>query len=75
MLHSLRHFFETACVDSRIPQFVVDVWMGHAGHASMGRQYYGLSDAKSQRYMAKVKFVKVLKQDDQKGQSPTNSQG
>jgi integrase len=55
-LHAMRHYFETQCVDSGVPQFVVDAWMGHAGHASMGRAYYGLNDAKSQAYMKQVKF-------------------
>jgi integrase len=39
-----------------VPQFVVDAWMGHAGPASMGRVYYGLTDAKSQAYMQQVRF-------------------
>jgi integrase len=56
VFHSLRHFFETRCVDSGVPQFVVDAWMGHAGGSSMGRVYYGLTDAKSQEYMKQVKF-------------------
>ena len=55
-LHSLRHYFETQCVDAGVPQFVVDAWMGHAGHALMGRAYYGLNGAKSQAFMRQVKF-------------------
>jgi integrase len=55
--HSLRHFFETACVDSGIPQFVIDVWMGHVGKGkSMGKQYYGFSESKSRAYMRRVNF-------------------
>lgn len=61
VIHSLRHFFETRCVDSRVPQFLVDAWMGHAGHASMGRVYYGHSDGKSKRFMKRVRFVKRVK--------------
>ena len=62
VVHSLRHFFETRCVDSLVPQFVVDAWMGHAGHASMGRVYYGRRDAKSKRDMKRVRFVKRIKE-------------
>ena len=56
VIHSLRHSFETAAVDSGVPQFQVDAWMGHAGAALMGKTYYGLSDTKSQAYMDQVKF-------------------
>lgn len=56
VVHSLRHFFETQCVDAGTPQFVVDAWMGHAGHAQMGRHYYGLTDEKSKQFMTKVQF-------------------
>jgi len=56
VIHSLRHFFETQAVDSGVPQFVVDQWMGHRGHALMGRTYYGQSDEKSVLLMKKVKF-------------------
>jgi integrase len=54
--HSLRHFFETAAVDSGTPQFVVDSWMGHVGAALMGKNYYGFTDEKSHAYMRQVKF-------------------
>jgi integrase len=56
VFHSLRHFFETQAVDSGVPQFVVDAWMGHSSGGTMGRLYYGLTDAKSQAYMGQVKF-------------------
>lgn len=56
VIHSLRHYFETVAVDSGVPQFVVDTWMGHAGAAVMGKTYYGLGDDKSQAYMQQVKF-------------------
>jgi integrase len=56
VIHSLRHFFETRAVDSGVPQFVVDQWMGHAGHGLMGRTYYGFSDHKSLAFMQQVKF-------------------
>ncbi|MDB5356907.1 MAG: site-specific tyrosine recombinase XerD [Phycisphaerales bacterium] len=55
-LHALRHYFETQCVDSGVPQFVVDSWMGHVGQASMGRLYYGLTDKKNLSYIQSVKF-------------------
>jgi len=56
VIHSLRHFFETQAVDSGIPQFVLDTWMGHVGHETTGRLYYGMSDEKSQDYIKKVNF-------------------
>jgi integrase len=55
-IHSLRHFFETFAVNSRIPQPVVDTWMGHQGVRSMGKVYYELADAESQRFMREVQF-------------------
>jgi integrase len=55
-IHSLRHFFETSTVNSRIPQPVVDIWMGHQGVRSMGKVYYELADAESQRFMRDVQF-------------------
>jgi integrase len=55
-IHSLRHFFETFTVNSRIPQPVVDIWMGHQGIRSMGKVYYELADAESQRFMHEVPF-------------------
>jgi integrase len=56
-IHSLRHFFETFTVNSRIPQPVVDTWMGHQGVRSMGKVYYELADAESQRFMRDVPFL------------------
>ena len=55
-IHSLRHFFETFTVNSRVPQPVVDTWMGHQGVRSMGKVYYELADAESQRFMREVGF-------------------
>jgi len=56
VVHSLRHFFETYCVNVGIPQRVVDVWMGHTGDKSMGRVYYHLAEKESQGFMRKVSF-------------------
>lgn len=56
VIHSLRHFFETQAVDSGIPQFVLDSWMGHVGHGTTGRIYYGMTDEKLQRYMTQVEY-------------------
>jgi integrase len=56
VIHSLRHFFETQAVDSGVPQFVVDKWMGHGGAELMGRTYYGFNDQKSVEFMQQVKF-------------------
>lgn len=53
-IHSLRHFFETFCVNAGIPQRVVDAWMGHQGDKSMSAVYYHLSDTDSQQFMQKL---------------------
>jgi len=50
-IHSLRHFFETYCVNAGIPHRVVDTWMGHVGDKSMSAVYYHLSDEDSQKFM------------------------
>jgi len=55
-VHSLRHFFETFAVNSRIPQRVVDAWLGHSSDKSMAANYYKLSDEESQRFMEEVPF-------------------
>jgi integrase len=55
-LHSLRHFFETYTVNERIPQRVVDAWLGHHGDKSMAAIYYKLQDEDSQRFMKQVPF-------------------
>ena len=55
-LHSLRHFFETFTVNNRIPQRVVDAWLGHSSDKSMAANYYKLTDEESQRFMDEVPF-------------------
>jgi integrase len=55
-VHSLRHFFETFCVNSGIPQRVVDAWLDHRSDRSMASVYYKLSDEDSQSFMKKVPF-------------------
>lgn len=55
-LHSLRAFFETHTVIARIPQRVVDAWLGHAADKSMAAVYYKLPDAESQQFMREVRF-------------------
>jgi integrase len=56
VVHSLRHFFETVTINSRIPQRVVDLWTGHKSDKSMGRVYYTLTDEESQKFMSEVGF-------------------
>tara|TARA_R110000868_G_scaffold149766_2_gene372529 strand:- start:60483 stop:61613 length:1131 start_codon:yes stop_codon:yes gene_type:complete len=56
-LHSLRHFFETHCVNQGIPQRVIDTWMGHQSDRSMAAVYYHLSDEDSQAFMQQVDFT------------------
>ncbi len=55
-IHSLRHSFETICVNAGIPQRVVDAWLGHTSDRSMAAVYYRLSDAESQKFMVMVPF-------------------
>ncbi len=55
-LHSLRHFFETFCVNADIPQRAVDAWLGHRSDQSMAAVYYKLSDSDSASFMEKVPF-------------------
>ncbi|HCS50866.1 site-specific integrase [Rubinisphaera sp.] len=56
VLHSFRHFFETHCVNSGIPQKAIDSWMGHRSDRSMGAVYYQLSDDQSQKFILKNNF-------------------
>jgi integrase/recombinase XerD len=58
-LHSLRHFLETHCVNARIPQGVVDTWLGHRSDKSMAANYYRLGDMESQQFMREVPFGSV----------------
>jgi integrase len=55
-LHSLRHSFETVCVNAGIPQRVVDTWLGHRADRSMAAVYYKLRDEDSQEFMRKAPF-------------------
>jgi site-specific recombinase XerD len=55
-IHSLRHSFETICINARIPQRVVDAWLGHTSDRSMAAVYYYLSDEESQRFIKLVPF-------------------
>ena len=56
VIHSLRHSFETICVNAGIPQRVVDAWLGHTSDRSMAAVYYRLSDEESQEFMLVVPF-------------------
>ena len=55
-VHSLRHSFETVCVNAGIPQRVVDTWLDHQGDRSMASIYYRLTDEDSQKFIRKVPF-------------------
>jgi integrase len=65
-LHSLRGFFETFCVNNRIPQRVIDTWLGHRSDRSMASVYYKLSDHESQQFMGEVPFGDGLPMTTQK---------
>jgi integrase len=55
-VHSLRGFFKTHCLNSRIPKPVVDNWQDHAEPQTASSTYYNLSDEESQRFMKEVPF-------------------
>ncbi len=55
-IHSLRHSFETICINAGIPQRAVDAWQGHSSDQSTGAVYYRLADVDSQVFMLKVPF-------------------
>jgi len=56
VVHSLRHFFETFCVNAGIPQRVIDTWLGHRSDKSMAAVYYRLRDEDSRSFMGRVPF-------------------
>ncbi len=56
VIHSLRHFFETHCVNAGIPQRVIDTWLGHRSDKSMAAVYYRLRDEEAQAFVGKVPF-------------------
>jgi integrase len=55
-IHSLRHAFETICVNAGTPQRAIDTWLGHRSDRSMASIYYRLTDEESQRFMRQVPF-------------------
>jgi integrase len=55
-VHSLRHFFETMAVNAKVPQLVVDRWLGHQGAQTMAKVYYGHDDDVHQQFMTEVPF-------------------
>jgi integrase len=54
--HSLRHFFKTHCINSRVPSQYTDAWLGHQGDRSAGGRYFHLMDELSQRMMKDMSF-------------------
>ncbi|WP_254510299.1 tyrosine-type recombinase/integrase [Anatilimnocola floriformis] len=58
VLHSLRAFFKTHCVNEGIPREVVDAWQNHKDgrRETASDRYYRLSDEESQKQMKKVPF-------------------
>jgi len=63
-LHSQQHFFETHCVNQRIPQRVINSWIGHPSDRSMAAVYYQLSDEASQAFIQQVDFTKPSTKSD-----------
>ena len=55
VVHSLRHCFNTTCINAGVPLPMVRRWMGHSV-ATMSEHYYDASDAESLRQMAKMPF-------------------
>ena len=54
-LHSLRHSFNTHCINCGVPERAVKAWMGHRDR-SMTEQYYELSDEESRRFIDQGDF-------------------
>lgn len=55
-VHSFRRFFRTSAVNAGVPERVVDLWLGHNDHRSMGSIYYAKSDEASLDFITKVPF-------------------
>jgi integrase len=55
-VHSLRRFFRTSAVNAGVPERIVDLWLGHNDHRSLGSIYYAKNDATSQEFITKVPF-------------------
>jgi len=56
VLHSLRHFFKSFCVNNGVPERAVDQWLGHSDGSVRGI-YYHLSPGESKAFMDKVPFA------------------
>ena len=60
VVHSFRHFFETAAVNAGVPQPVVDRWMGHAlDRTVMANVYYGFDGQISQEKITLISFAEA----------------
>lgn len=59
-LHSLRHCFETVCVNEKIPTVLVDRWMGHSSRGSMGTIYYDDDEERAHQLMQEVNFPRFV---------------
>ena len=54
--HSFRRFMETHCQMQRVPQPIIDTWMGHFGDRSKSSRYFTLTPELSQQTMRVVTF-------------------
>jgi integrase len=60
VVHSLRHFSLSHCLNVRVRKYAVDSWVGHTGDQSVGRLYYGSTDDESQQLMSSVPFDETV---------------
>lgn len=58
LLHSLRHCFNTTCINAGVPERMVQRWMRHSDRSMTGL-YYSLGDAEALRFMATVPFNRL----------------
>ncbi len=56
VLHSLRHFFKTTCINAGVPKPLVDFWLGHEDRSSMDSVYYHPQDRESKKWIEQIPF-------------------
>ena len=69
VIHSLRHSFETICVNGGIPQRVVDAWLGDTSDRSMAAVYYRLGALGSTSFL----FSSSISPSSSSKSSPANN--
>ena len=55
-LHSMRHYFCSACANKGVPEQMLMDWLGHR-HSSMVKRYYHANREEAQRRMQEISFT------------------